>query len=222
MRNKLFALKDEKYRQFNASLLPDIDNVIGVRVPDVRKLAKELAKTDGWQNYKDDLYYEEIMIQGLVIGYAKLEAQERLEYLRIFVPKINNWGVCDVVCSNLKFVNKNKALVWDFLQPYLVSEKEFEIRFVVVMLLDYFIDDEYIDRVLKILDSISHEGYYAKMAVAWALSVCFVKQWDKTLEYFKHSNLPKWTFNKTVQKTCESFRVPDDRKKLLKKMRSFS
>lgn len=220
MREKLFALKDEKYRQFNCSLLPDIDNVIGVRVPEIRKLAKELAKTDAWKNYKDDLYYEEIMIQGLVIGYAKLDAEDRLKYLREFIPKINNWGVCDVVCSNLKFTNKNKKLVWNFLQPYLVSHNEFEIRFGVVMLLDYFIDDEYIDRVLKILDKISHDGYYAKMAVAWALSVCFVKQWDKTFEYFKNSNLSKWTYNKAIQKTCESFRVPEDKKNILRKMRS--
>lgn len=221
MRQKLLALKDEKYKEFHSALVPNINNVLGVRVPEIRKLAKELAK-GSWQDYKDDLYYEEVMIQGLVIGYAKLDAKERLEYLRGFIPKINNWGICDVVCSNLKFTNTNKGLVWEFLQPYLASDKEFEIRFGVVMLLGYFIDDEYIDRVLEILDRITHDGYYAKMAVAWALSVCFVKQWDKTLEYFKHSNLPKWTYNKAIQKSCESFRISDEQKQILRKMRLVS
>ena len=218
MRNKLFELKDEKYREFNSKLLPNIDNVLGVRVPDLRKLAKELAKSD-WQNYKDDLYYEEIMIQGLVIGYAKLEVEKRIELLREFVPKINNWGTCDIVCSNLKFIKQNKDLVWKFIQPYLKSNKEFEIRFGVVILLNYFIEDEYIDRVLLILDKIKHEGYYAKMAVAWALSVCFVKYWDKTLEYFTTCNLEKWTYNKTIQKTCESYRITQDKKNILKNKR---
>jgi len=218
MRKKLLSLKDEKYREFNSKLLPNIDNVLGVRVPDLRKLAKELAKGN-WQNYKDNLYYEEIMIQGLVIGYAKLEPEKRLELLREFVPKIDNWGTCDIVCSNLKFIKQNKELVWEFIQPYLNSDKEFEIRFGVVILLNYFIEDKYIDRVLSILDKIKHDGYYAKMAIAWALSVCFVKYWDKTFEYFKTSNLEKWTYNKTIQKTCESYRITQDKKKLLRNER---
>ena len=215
MREKLLSLKDEKYREFNSKLLPNIDNVLGVRVPDLRKLAKELSKGD-WQNYKDNLYYEEIMIQGLVIGYAKLEPKNRLELLRKFIPKVDNWATCDIVCSNLKFIKQNKELVWEFIQPYLNSDKEFEIRFGVVILLNYFVEDEYIDRVLSILDKIKHDGYYAKMAVAWALSVCFVKYWDRTFKFFTNSNLDKWTYNKTIQKTCESYRISQDKKNLLK------
>lgn len=218
MREKLLSLKDEKYREFNSKLLPNINNVLGVRVPDLRKLAKELAKGN-WQNYKDNLYYEEIMIQGLVIGYAKLEARQRFELLQDFVPKINNWGTCDIVCSNLKFIKQNKELAWEFIQPYLNSDKEFEIRFGVVILLNYFIEDEYIDRILSILDKIKHDGYYAKMAVAWALSVCFVKYWDRTFKYFTSCNLDKWTYNKTIQKTCESYRISQDKKNLLKNER---
>ena len=156
---------------------------------------------------------------GAGIGYAKLEVEKRLELLREFVPKINNWGTCDIVCSNLKFIKQNKELVWEFIQPYLKSNKEFEIRFGVVILLNYFIEDEYIDRVLLILEKIKHEGYYAKMAVAWALSVCFVKYWDKTLEYFTTCCLEKWTYNKTIQKTCESYRITQDKKNLLKNKR---
>lgn len=219
IRKKLLELRDEKYQKFHSALVPNIDNVLGVRVPEVRKVAKELAKSSEWTNYRDDLYYEEIMIQGLLIGYAQMALDKRFDCIKNFVPKINNWGICDVFCSNLKFTKKNKDIVWKFLQPYLHSDKEFEIRFGVVMLLSYYIEDEYIDEILKILDKINHDGYYAKMAVAWALSVCFVKQWDKTLEYFKNSNLPDWVYNKTIQKTCESYRISADRKKLLKKMK---
>ncbi len=219
VRERLLELQDEKYKKFHSALVPNVNNVLGIRVPDIRKIAKELSKNPDWQNYKDDLYYEELMIQGLLIGYAKLDAGKRLELLKEFVPKITSWGVCDVVCSNLKFTTKNKALVWNFLQDYLNSDKEFEIRFGVVMLLSYFLDDEYIDEVIRILDSIDHEGYYAKMAVAWAFSICFVKYWDKTLKYFEKSNISKWVYNKSIQKACESYRISAEKKELLKKMK---
>lgn len=218
MRKKLLELQDEKYREFNSKLLPNINNILGVRVPNLRKLAKELAQND-WQNYRDDLYYEEIMLQGLVIGYAKIDADKKLQLLREFIPKIDNWGTCDIVCSNLKFINQNKEMVWDFIQPYLNSKNEFDVRFGIVILLNYFIDDKYIDKILKILDKIKHDGYYAKMAVAWALSICFVKYWDKTLEYLQTSNLEKWTFNKTIQKTCESYRITTNQKDFLRKLK---
>ena len=207
VRKKLLDLRDEKYQKFHSALVPNVDNVLGVRVPEVRKIAKELAKSPEWINYRDDLYYEEIMIQGLLIGYAKMEIDDRLNCIKNFVPKINNWGTCDVFCSNLKFTKKNKKIVWQFLQQYLNSEKEFEIRFVVVMLLSYYIEDDYIDKILEILDKINHDGYYAKMAVAWALSICFVKQWDKTIEYFKNSNLSDWVFNKAIQTTYKTYKI---------------
>ncbi len=219
VRKRLLELQDKKYQKFHSSLVPNIDNVLGVRVPDIKKIAKELSKTSGWRDYKDDLYYEELMIQGLLIGYAKIDAAEKLVLLKEFVPKITSWGVCDVVCSNLKFTNKNKLLVWEFLKNYLISDKEYEIRFGVVMLLDYFLDDEYIDSVIEILDKINHDGYYAKMAVAWAFSICFVKYWDKTLNYFKKSHISKWVYNKSIQKACESYRISDEKKELLKKMK---
>ncbi len=219
VRDELLKLQDEKYQKFQAGLVPGIDNIIGVRIPDIKKIAKRLAKEPDWQKFKDNEYYEEIMIQGLLIGYANLETHERLEVIKSFVPQITNWAVCDVVCSNFKFTQKNKEVVWKFLQPYLKSDKEYEIRFGVVMLLNYFIDDEYVDRVLKIIDCIEHDGYYAKMAVAWALSICFVKQWDKTFKYFKHANLSKWVYNKSIQKACESLRISDERKKILKSLK---
>ena len=153
MRKRLFSLQDKQYKSFNEKLLPNINNIIGVRIPILRQLAKELAR-ENWQNYKDELYYEEIMLQGLVIGYANIPAEKKLQCLKDFIPKINNWGVCDTVCSNLKFIKQQQKIVWKFIQPYLKSDKEFDVRFAIVILLNYFIDDNYIDEVLIILDKI--------------------------------------------------------------------
>lgn len=218
MRKRLFSLQDKQYKSFNEKLLPNINNIIGVRIPILRQLAKELAR-ENWQNYKDELYYEEIMLQGLIIGYANIPAEKKLQCLKDFIPKINNWGVCDTVCSNLKFIKQQQKIVWKFIQPYLKSDKEFDVRFAIVILLNYFIDDNYIDEVLIILDKIKHNGYYAKMAVAWALSICFVKYWHKTFEYFQKSDLDNWTYNKTIQKTCESLRISKKNKSELKNIR---
>lgn len=219
VRKRLFELGDKKYRDFNKVIVPKAGEMIGVKIPELRKIAKELVKTPKWQNYKDALYFEEIMLQGLLIGYAKVDSEKRLRLIRDFIPKIDNWGICDIFCSVLKFAKKEPDLVWDFIQPYLNSDREFEIRFGVVMLLSYFIDDEHIDKVLKIIDRIKSEKYYVKMALAWAISICFVKHWDRTFEYFKNTNISKWVHNKAIQKTRESFRIPDDKKEILKKMR---
>ena len=222
LREELFKHKDEKYKNFQLSLIPNVNNIIGVRLPILRKIASELAKTPCWGKYKGDFYLEEAMVWGLIIGYAKIEPQKRIEILREFVPVINNWAVCDTVCSNLKFTKTNKTLVWNFIQPYLKSDKEYEIRFGVVMILNYYIEDDYIDRVLGILNGIKSDDYYAKMAQAWALSVCFAKQWDKTLKWFQNSNLSVWVYNKTIQKSCESFRISKKRKLILKSMKKAS
>ena len=106
-----------------------------------------------------------------------------LEQIAAFLPKINNWSVCDSFCITLKAAGENPAEFWDFLQPCILSGEEFTVRFAIVMLLDYYITPEYIDRLFPIFDGISHEGYYVKMAVAWAVSMCYVKFPDKTESY---------------------------------------
>ena len=152
IREKIFELADEKYKEFHSGLCPNTNNIVGVRVPVLRNYSKELVKGN-FRNYlanAKDEYYEEVMLQGMVIGLAKMELEERLEYITKFVPKIDNWAVCDVSCAGFKFAKKYQSEVWKFLKPYLESNKEFEIRFGVVMLLDFYITEEYIDIVLKI------------------------------------------------------------------------
>ena len=221
LRDKLFELSDDKFKTFHSRLCPNTDNIIGVRLPLLRQLAKEIAKGD-WRNFlsnSKEEYYEEILINGLVIAYAKCDVEERLNYIESFVPKIDNWAICDSFCNTLKFVNKNKEIMLEFIQPYLRSYNEFEIRFAVVIILNYYITEDYIDLVLKTLDNIKHDGYYVKMAVAWAISMCFIKFEEKTMAYLKDNSLDDFTYNKSLQKICESLRIDKNTKELIKSMK---
>lgn len=221
IRKKIFELADNKYKEFHSRLCPNTNNIVGVRVPILRNYAKEIAKGDFRKYLREiqDEYYEEIMLQGMVIGLAKMECEERLNYITKFVPKIDNWAVCDVTCAGLKFTKKNLDAVWDFIQIYFNSNKEFELRFGIVMLLDFYITDEYIDKVIQILDGIKHEGYYVKMAIAWTISVAYVKFPNKIMNYLKDNNLDDFTYNKALQKIIESYRVTEEDKKSIRKMK---
>ena len=224
IREDLLGLADNKYKEFHGSLCPNTNNIMGVRVPILRSYAKELVKQD-WKEYlrtaKND-YYEEIMLQGMVIGLAKMSIEEALQYVEKFVPKIDNWAVCDVFCAGLKITNKNLKEMWNFIQQYFSSTKEFEVRFGIVMLLDYYIKEEYINEVLEIFHKVQHDGYYVKMAVAWAISVAFIKFPEKTMELLKNNNLDNFTYNKAIQKCIESYRVSANQKELLRKMKKLN
>lgn len=216
------ALADEKYKIFHSGLCPETDNILGVRVPVLRNYAKKLIDEDWRTNYENigHEYNEEIMLKGMILGLAKMELEERLKYLEEFVPQIDNWGICDTTCAGLKFVKKNEEEVFEFLKKCLKSDKEFEIRFAIVMLLDYYITDKYIDEVIKILDNVKHlEYYYVKMAVAWTLSIIYIKYKEKTMEYLSNSNLDDETYNKALQKIIESNRIGKREKNRIRKMK---
>ena len=156
----------------------------------------------------------------MVLGLWKnITIEKFCEYLEKFIPKINSWAVCDISISGFKITKKNMRYMWQFLEKYLKSENEIELRFAIVMLLDYYITDEYIDKVLKILNNIKHEGYYVKMAVAWAVQVAFVKYPEKTMKLLENNNIDKWTYNKALQKIIESYRVNDEMKKIIRNMK---
>ncbi|MCM1009277.1 MAG: DNA alkylation repair protein [Fusobacterium sp.] len=218
LREWLLQEAEPKYRDFSAALVPNCGNMLGVRIPKMRAKAKQLAKGD-WRaivKSRNCEYFEEILMQGFVIGCLKLPCDEHLALVRDYVPKITNWSLCDCFCAGLKFVQKNRDSVWEFLQPYLASKDEFELRFGVVMLLDHFIVDEWIDKVLDTLFSLDSEDYYAQMGIAWAISVCMVKFFDKTVEYLKQGRLSPVIFKKSIQKGCESLRLTKEQKKLLR------
>lgn len=221
IRNKLYEIQDLKYKEFHSSLCPNVNNIVGVQVPKLRAIAKELARTNPieYMELDDITLYEEKVIQGLIIGMAKLSVNETQKYLDKFIPKIDSWAVCDVVCSNLKIASKNQKEMWDFLEKYIKSNEEFEIRFAVVMYLDYYLNEEYIDRVIKNISKLKSNKYYVQMAVAWLLSVSYVKQKEKTLEYLKNNKLDDFTHNKAIQKITESYRIPKEEKEFVKTLK---
>ena len=223
IKEELKGLADKKYKEFHKGLCPGTENILGVRVPILRNYAKKLAKEyeiKALIENIDNEYYEEIMLQGMLIGLEKdKDIQNILKDIEIFVPKIDNWGVCDVFCAGLKITKKHLQEMWNFLQKYVTSDKEFEIRFGVVMILDYYITEEYLERIFAIFDSIKSNQYYVQMAVAWAISICLIKFYDKTINYLKTSHIDKFTYNKALQKAIESYRITDEKKSFLRKMK---
>ena len=219
---KLKGMADEKYMNFHSSLCPGTNNIMGVRVPKLREYAKKLAKEDWQKNYLflENEFYEEIMLKGMLLGLGEIDDLNiRLDYLKEFIPQIDNWAVCDITCGGLKFTNNNKESMWNFLQKYLNSKMEFEVRFGIVMLLDYYITDEYVERTLKILDSTECFTYYVRMSVAWAVSIIYIKYREIGEKYLTDNKLDDYTYNATLQKIADSHRIDEDGKKKVRAMR---
>ncbi len=223
IKTKLFNLSDQKYKEFHSGLCPGVNNIIGVRVPILRNYAKELLKSytiGELLKEIDEEYYEEIMLKGMLIGLSSTEdINVILKYIREFIPKIDNWAICDVFCASLKITKKHKNEMWKLIQDYLTSDKEFEIRFGIVMILDYYIEQEYLQRDFEIFDKIQSKDYYVQMAIAWAVSICLIKYYDETIRYLKICKLDNFTFNKSLQKAIESYRIDSKQKQILRKMK---
>lgn len=215
IRKRLLQEADEKYRTFSATLIPNINNLLGVRLPVLRKIAKEIAQSNWYEFLNSECQYmEEVMLQGMVIGLCG-----SLKDIQSFVPKIDNWSVCDSFCCSLKFISQNKSKYWEFLQQYLYSEEEYQIRFGLVILLNYFVEIEYLPKIFDILNKFSSKKYYAQMAAAWLISVCFVNYEQETLEFLSTTKLDNFTYNKSIQKIIESNKVDKTTKNKIRKMK---
>lgn len=217
------SLIDRKYAEFSAELNPGIDRrILGIRLPELRKLGKRIA-SDDWGSYLADWeyrHYEDSMLRGFVISYVKIDLDSRLKLFSDFIPYIDSWSVCDSFASTWKPRQKEAESFWNFIVPYLDTGKEFEMRYSAVAMMDHFIDGEHIDEILELMDSHDNEGYYYRMAAAWNLATCLAKFPDKTFAYLASENsLPDFTFNKTIQKSIESFRISDEMKGKLRQMR---
>lgn len=214
------SFSEEKLAGFQRKLIPG-ENILGVRTPQLRTIAKQITKGD-WRRFLAEAIadtMEEVMMQGLVIGSAKMEYSEGLERAAGFVPKIRSWATCDICGSSFKFLKKDMTRSFEFLKQYLSSKDEFAVRFAVTLLMEFFTADEYLDRLFQIYDDVHHEGYYVKMAVAWAVSLCFVKFPERTMEYLKANRLDDWTYNKALQKIVESNRVEAETKQIIRAMK---
>lgn len=214
VRKELEKIAEADYKTFSASLIPGVENLLGIRIPILRDMAKKLAKEDwkGCMEWEDTLYFEETMLQGLVLGYAKAPIDEILVYAKQFIPKINNWSVNDTFCSNFKIARKEPQKVWDFLMIYKDSHDEFETRVVAVMLMSHFLEDAYIDEVLKVLGELGIVGYYTSMGVAWAYATAWAKYPEKTKSYLLEHPIDAETYHKTLRKCLESYRISDEDK----------
>ena len=222
IRNKLIELSDAKYKEFNSGLCPGMDTeMLGVSIPKIRKLAKEIVKDNPEEYLKnpEEEYYEELMLQALVIANLKINLEKKKEYIINFVPKINCWAVCDSFCAGLKDADKNPEFFWKIISKYFKSKKEYEIRFAVVMLLDHYVKEEYINEIFEVIDNIKNEEYYVEMGIAWLVAEMYIKFPKQTMKYLKNCNLNKFTYNKALQKARESYRVSKEEKEILNKMK---
>jgi 3-methyladenine DNA glycosylase AlkD len=224
--DELRQLQDEKYRTFNLKLIPNISStefeILGVRIPKLRAIAKRIIASADWRTflaeYDDSTVYECVMLCGMVTAGANCDFEEKLSNIKHFIPRINSWAICDTFCSDLKDTRKHPTEMYTFIENCLKTHKEYGLRFGVVMLMDYYIKDEYIDNVLAWYGKINSDYYYVRMSVAWGISACFVSFRDKTLEFLKTAELDCDTFGKTVQKIRESYRVSDEDKEMLRQM----
>ena len=221
----LTPLAEPSYRDFHVKLVPELsaNQMLGVRMPTLRKLARQLAAGPDLhlilEDRSPDRYYEETIVRGAVIGAAKLPFDEKLRQMADFIPYITNWAICDTFVSGLRFKPEELPAVRDFLVPYLQSAEEFPARFGAVMLLRFFVRADCLSDTLTALTSLPASGYNAQMAAAWALAECLVRFPDETLAHLKLSMLNPWTYRKTLQKALESRRLPDGLRPVLKALR---
>ena len=215
---------DLKYREFHSSLVPDNDKsvFIGIRVPRLREISKEIAKGNprSFLESAADEYYEIRMLKAYVIGLIKTQDfNDFASLFDSFVPSVDSWAVCDGFCCSVKEVKKYKADFFQYIQKYLDSKNEWAIRVAVVIMLNYYLDDDYIDCVLKRCDRINNKAYYVSVAQAWLLATAVAKCREKTLSYLRSNSLDDITFNRTVQKCVESRRIDDGTKNYLRSLK---
>lgn len=223
IRKTFFSLREDDYKRFMSSLLPNVDPdiIIGVRLPHLRNIAKRIVRGD-FRTYLDTCsrdYYEEKMVEGFVIGMADIAFDERCDRIARFVRHIDNWGICDSFCASLKFAHTEEKKVWNRIERYFVSHHPYEVRFAVVMAIYYFAKEEYADDFFSRLGHIRSDDYYVKMAIAWAISVYYVTCPDRTKKYLIDHDLDLWTYRKALTKIIESNRVSQKDKKWIRELR---
>ncbi len=209
-----------QFLAFNQKLVKTKYKIIGIKVPVLRNIAKKISKTDinSFIKVAKDDTYEEVMLQGLIIGNIK-EIEVAICYFEQFIPKIDNWAICDVVVTSFKIIKNDKDNFLNHIKKYLQNSHEFIVRVGIVLLLNYYVESKYIDEIFNLVDSLTREEYYINMAIAWLISKCFIKEKEKTYMYLKNNKLNQFTYNKTLQKILESFQVTDQDKEIIRKLK---
>ena len=214
---ELFKLQDLKYRDFQGKLIPNINikNIIGVRVPEVRKLVKKYAGTKEAEDFIKKLphkYYDENMLHGLLISEIK-DYNKGIEEVNRFLPYVDNWAVCDIMSPKL-FKKHKKELINEIIK-WSKSNKTYECRFGLEMLMTHYLDEDFQKEYLEIPARIHSEEYYINMMIAWFYATSLAKKWEETIIYIENKKLDKWVHNKIIQKAKESYRITNEQKEYL-------
>lgn len=214
----------ENSKKFTTNIYNDkIKETLGIKIPILRSIAKEILKTDVdsfiLQALKDSKYVEEDIILGFVIALKKENMNSKFINIQKFIPKITSWAICDSFVPSLKCVKKYRKEYLEFIEKFIDENNEFSTRFFIVSLLDYYIEDDTIDYVLNKLNSLHSDYYYIKMAIAWAICEAYIYYPEKTKNLLLNNDIDNFTFNKAISKICDSYRITKENKEILKKLR---
>lgn len=223
IQQRLLALQDLGYKDFHSKLVPNIeaDRIIGVRTPELRKLAKEYAKHEHIAEFLSQQqhdYYEETNLHGFILCELK-DYDQCVKAIDAFLPMVDNWATCDLLSPKVFKQKKNHERLIDDIKRWLKSSEPYTIRFGIEMLMSHFLDDEFKPEYLGWVANEKGEHYYIKMMVAWFFATALAKQWDSTLPYIEKKVMDKWVHNKSIQKAIESYRVSDEQKAYLRTLK---
>ena len=221
IQRQLFELQDLKYRDFNSSLIPTVDKetVIGVRTPQLRKLAKELSKDPDIGVFLRTLphkYYEENNLHGLIIEGMK-DYDKCIAEMELFLPYIDNWATCDIISP--KVFKKHLPELLDEIKVWIGSDHTYTIRFGIEMLMSFYLDEQFKPEYPEMVACVKSEEYYVNMMIAWYFATALAKQYDAVLPLIEEKRLEKWTHNKAIQKSVESYRITPEQKAYLKTLK---
>ena len=217
--NLFFSNQDLEYRDFNSKLIPNIDKerIIGVRVPVIRRIANDIKDNDYTSKFLNDLphkYHEENILHGILLSIKYMDIDVLLSKLDVFLEYVDNWSVTDII--NPKIFKRYPDRVYEYIKMWVNSDSVYKVRFGVVALLQFYLDDNYDIEVLELVRNIKINDYYVNMAIAWFYSFALIKRYDDTIKYFETKILDKWIHNKSIQKAIDSYRISNDRKEYLR------
>ena len=207
-------MADPKTAAFTSRIIPNVDpkTILGIKTPELRALAKELRANQKFLSDLPHKYFEENQLHGFVVSGIK-DFDLCVAELERFLPFIDNWATCDQT-SPICF-KKNRAALLPLIKKWIKSKRVYTVRFAIGMLMRHFLDEDFAPEYLEMVAAVKSDEYYIKMEVAWYFAEALAKQWDAALPYIKAKRLEAWTHNKAIQKARESFKISDDRKKLL-------
>lgn len=221
LQKQLFELQDLKYRDFHSKLLPGIDKekIIGIRTPQLRKFAKEFAKTEEAVLFLQELphtYYEENNLHMMLVSWMK-DYGACLKEVRRFLPYIDNWATCDLPLP--KCFEKHKTELLPEIQSWIMDTHTYTIRYGIGVLMRLYLDESFLPEFPELVAQVRSEEYYVNMMIAWYMATALAKQWETIIPYIEQKKLPEWVHRKTIQKAVESYRITPEQKAYLKTFR---